>query len=212
MPIKTIARVAGCSKNTVKKALAADGPPAYVRPARGFGGGCGGAADPGVVAGDAGDAGDGNRGANRLGVFDPGAAGPRVSELRPVYLPPDPASRTSYLVREIGQCDFWFPDIKLLSGSGRPGPRPSCRDDDGDRLCPLGVGGVGAHAGLLRTCMPAGGSSCGVWAGCRGCWRGTVRARSGGGGLVNRAHGCLSGFPRRVACEGADLQAGRPGG
>ena len=35
MPIKVIARVLGCSKNTVKKALAADGPPAYCRPARG---------------------------------------------------------------------------------------------------------------------------------------------------------------------------------
>ena len=32
MPIKVIARVVGCSKNTVKKALAADGPPTY-RPA-----------------------------------------------------------------------------------------------------------------------------------------------------------------------------------
>jgi transposase len=35
MPIKVIARVLGCSKNTVKKALAADAPPAYRRPARG---------------------------------------------------------------------------------------------------------------------------------------------------------------------------------
>ena len=31
MPIKVIARVLGCSKNTVKTALAADGPPAYRR-------------------------------------------------------------------------------------------------------------------------------------------------------------------------------------
>ena len=35
MPIKVIARVLGCSKNTVKKALAADAPPAYRRPPRG---------------------------------------------------------------------------------------------------------------------------------------------------------------------------------
>ncbi len=35
MPIKAIARVVGCSKNTVKKALAADGPPAYHRLGRG---------------------------------------------------------------------------------------------------------------------------------------------------------------------------------
>jgi Helix-turn-helix domain of resolvase len=34
MPIKQIARVMGCSKNTVKRALAAEGPPRYHRPAR----------------------------------------------------------------------------------------------------------------------------------------------------------------------------------
>ena len=35
MPIKQIARVQGVSKNTVKRALAADGPPRYERAARG---------------------------------------------------------------------------------------------------------------------------------------------------------------------------------
>jgi transposase len=35
MPIKQIARVMGCSKNTVKRALAADGPPTYQRVPRG---------------------------------------------------------------------------------------------------------------------------------------------------------------------------------
>jgi transposase len=35
MPIKQIARVMGCSKNTVKRALAADGPPQYARGPRG---------------------------------------------------------------------------------------------------------------------------------------------------------------------------------
>jgi Phage integrase family/Helix-turn-helix domain of resolvase len=35
MPIKQVARVLGVSKNTVKRALAADGPPTYQRPARG---------------------------------------------------------------------------------------------------------------------------------------------------------------------------------
>jgi transposase len=35
MPIKQIARVMGCAKNTVKRALAADSPPRYVRPSRG---------------------------------------------------------------------------------------------------------------------------------------------------------------------------------
>jgi hypothetical protein len=29
MPVKAITRMMGCSKNTVKRALAADGPPTY---------------------------------------------------------------------------------------------------------------------------------------------------------------------------------------
>jgi transposase len=43
----------------------------------------------------------------------------RVAVLRPVYLPPDPASRTSYEVGEIAQCDFWFPEIELPVGFGQ---------------------------------------------------------------------------------------------
>jgi transposase len=43
----------------------------------------------------------------------------RVRELRPLYLPPDPAGRTEYVVGEIGQCDFWFPDIELPVGFGQ---------------------------------------------------------------------------------------------
>ena len=35
MPIKAIARVMGCSKNTVKAAIRAAGPPVYSRPASG---------------------------------------------------------------------------------------------------------------------------------------------------------------------------------
>jgi hypothetical protein len=82
MPIKVMARVVGCSKNTVRKALAAERPPAYRpvfeehraegvgrRAAAGVstpedwvGGGCGGAADSGVAAGLPDDAGYGDRG------------------------------------------------------------------------------------------------------------------------------------------------------
>jgi hypothetical protein len=51
----------------------------------------------------------------------------RVSELRPVYLPADPASRTTYLVGEIAQCDFWFPPIELPVGFGQTRTQPSCR-------------------------------------------------------------------------------------
>lgn len=39
--------------------------------------------------------------------------------LRPVYLPPDPASRTAYLAGGVAQCDFWFPDIELPVGFGQ---------------------------------------------------------------------------------------------
>ena len=43
----------------------------------------------------------------------------RVSELRPVYLPPDPSSRTIYEAGGLAQFDFWFPDIELPVGFGR---------------------------------------------------------------------------------------------
>jgi len=43
----------------------------------------------------------------------------RVAEWRAAYLPPDPASRTSYVAGEVAQCDFWFPPITLPVGFGR---------------------------------------------------------------------------------------------
>ena len=43
----------------------------------------------------------------------------RVAELRPAYLPPDPASRTSYQAGDIAQCDLWFPPIQLPVGFGQ---------------------------------------------------------------------------------------------
>jgi transposase len=42
-----------------------------------------------------------------------------VRELRPVYLPPDPASRAAYAAGEVAQCDLWFPDISLPVGFGQ---------------------------------------------------------------------------------------------
>ena len=50
----------------------------------------------------------------------------RVRELRPAYLPPDPASRTSYAAGEIAQCDFWFPPVTVPVGCGQV-RRRSCR-------------------------------------------------------------------------------------
>ena len=118
MPIKVIARVMGCSKNTVKAALASEGPPRYVRV------GSGSIVDeveaqirellaawptmPATVI------------AERIGWSRSiRVLSGRVAELRPVYLPPDPASRTSYVAGEIAQCDFWFPDIEIPVGFGQ---------------------------------------------------------------------------------------------
>lgn len=41
----------------------------------------------------------------------------RVRELRPVYPPPDPASRTSCVAGEIAQCDLWFHRSRCRPGS-----------------------------------------------------------------------------------------------
>jgi transposase len=118
MPIKVIARVLGCSKNTVRNALAADQPPTYRRKSRGS---VVDAVEPRirellqacptmpatVIA---------ERIEWRYSIRTLSA---RVAELRPIYLPPDPSSRTTYLAGEIAQCDFWFPPIRLPVGFGQ---------------------------------------------------------------------------------------------
>jgi transposase len=126
LPIKVIARVLGISKNTVKAALASDGPPKYERPQRGS------IVDeveprirellqtyprmPATVI------------AERIGwTRSIRVLSARVAELRPVYLPPDPASRTAYAAGEIVQCDFYSPTLRCRSGLGRTAPRPGCR-------------------------------------------------------------------------------------
>jgi transposase len=118
MPVKVIARVVGCSKNTVKSALAADQPPRYRRQPRGS------VVDaveprirellqacptmPATVI------------AERIAwPYSIRTLSTRVAELRPIYVPPDPASRTTYLAGEIAQCDFWFPPIRLPVGFGQ---------------------------------------------------------------------------------------------
>jgi transposase len=115
MPIRQIARQLGISKNTVKAKLAADLPPRYEREA------VGSVVDeveprirellrdcptmPATVI------------AERIGwTRGMTVLTARVRELRPVYLPPDPSSRTAYVAGEIAQNDFWFPDIELPVG------------------------------------------------------------------------------------------------
>jgi transposase len=118
MPIAQIARMLGCSRNTVRAALASDGPPKYERPpkvqlADGF--------EPRIrellVAWPAMPA---TVIAERIGwPYSIRTLSGRVAELRPAYLPPDPASRTAYAAGELAQCDFWFPDISLPVGFGQ---------------------------------------------------------------------------------------------
>ena len=118
VPIKVIARSLGISKNTVRKALRDEGPPSYQRAPTGS------LVDvveprirellqvtptmPATVI------------AERIG-WDHSirVLRSRVSELRPVYLPPDPASRTTYEPGELAQFDFWFPPIELPVGHGQ---------------------------------------------------------------------------------------------
>jgi transposase len=124
VPIKQIARVLGCSKNTVRRALSADGPPRYERAPRGS------VVDaveprirellqawptmPATVI------------AERIGwQHSLTVLKDRIRELRPAYLPPDPASRTAYGAGEVGQCDLWFPAITLPVGFGQT--RPAAR-------------------------------------------------------------------------------------
>jgi transposase len=118
LPIAEIARVLGISRNTVKAALASDGPPKYQRAAAGS------VVDeveprirellavyprmPATVI------------AERIGwSYSIRTLSERVRELRPVYLPPDPASRTTYVAGEVAQCDFWVPDVEVPVGYGQ---------------------------------------------------------------------------------------------
>ncbi len=43
----------------------------------------------------------------------------RVAELRPAYLPVDPASRTTHVAGAVARCDPWFPPIELPVGFGQ---------------------------------------------------------------------------------------------
>lgn len=118
MAIKAIARVLGVSRNTVRAAIASAGPPRYERKPAGS------IVDaveprirellqatptmPATVI------------AERIGwTRSIRVLSGRVAELRPVYLPVDPVSRTSYEAGQIAQCDFWFPPIHLPVGFGQ---------------------------------------------------------------------------------------------
>lgn len=123
MAIKAIARKMSVSRNAVRRALARDAPPRYVRPARGS------LVDeveprirelliscptmPATVI------------AQRIGwEHSLTVLKDRVRVLRPFYLPPDPATRTSYDPGARVQCDLWFPPVEVPLGAGQVGSPP----------------------------------------------------------------------------------------
>jgi transposase len=123
MPIKAIVRKLGVSRNAVRRALAADAPPRYQRPAKGS------IVDavepqirallaewptmPATVI------------AERVGwTRSMTVLKDRVRELRPLFVPPDPASRTAYAAGELAQCDLWFPPADVPLGCGQVGRPP----------------------------------------------------------------------------------------
>lgn len=112
VPIKEIARRLGVARNTVRTALRADGPPKYVRAARGS---VADAYEPQVRA---------------LLVQWPGMPGPVIAQkigwpysegplkkllarIRPEYVGIDPADRIVYEPGQIAQCDLWFPETPV---------------------------------------------------------------------------------------------------
>jgi transposase len=118
LPIKAIARLMDVSRNTVHTAIASDAAPKYERKPAGS------IVDaveaqireqlqldarmPATVIAE--------RIGWRRGIT---VLKERVAELRPAYLPPDPASRTTYEAGDIAQCDLWFPPIQLPVGFGQ---------------------------------------------------------------------------------------------
>jgi transposase len=123
MPIKAIVRKLGVGRNTVRRALAAEAPPQYQRPRRGS---IVDAVEPQVrqllaqwptmpatVI------------AERIGwTRSLTVLKDRVRELRPLFVPADPASRTDYRPGELAQCDLWFPAVDVPLGFGQAGRPP----------------------------------------------------------------------------------------
>jgi len=108
MAIKAIARQVGVARNTVRSALAADAPPRYQREAVGS---VLDAVEPKIRALLAATPDmPATVIAQRIG-WDRSSSilRAKVAELRPLYVPTDPADRTQYSAGEIVQCDLWFP-------------------------------------------------------------------------------------------------------
>lgn len=123
MAIKAIARRLGVSRNAVRRALARDVPPKYVRAPKGS---IVDAVEPAIR--------ELLRGtpdmpatviAERIGwTRSITVLKDRVREIRPYYLPPDPSTRTSYDPGHRAQCDLWFPPAEIPLGAGQVGTPP----------------------------------------------------------------------------------------
>ena len=126
---RAVARRLGVSRGAVARALASVGPPKYERRLTGS------AVDafepairvllaefrsmPASVI------------AERVGWSRSGSVlRSRVAELRPLFAPPDPASRTSYQPGELVQCDLWFPPVDIPLGHRQVGLLPGDRGGD----------------------------------------------------------------------------------
>ena len=179
MPIKAITRLLGVSRNTVRAALASDGPPKYERKPAGS------AVDaveprirellaayptmPATVI------------AERIG-WDRGLTilKDRVRELRPAVPAAGPGEPD-------GLCGRGARPVRLLVPAGRRAGRvragaqqpAAAGADDGERLLAVAVGGAGSLPSCRGPVRRVVAADRRPWAGSRGRWSGTARARSG---------------------------------
>lgn len=115
LSIKEITRRVGVSRNTVRSALRADGPPAYERAPKAW------AVDafepairallaehPRMPATVIAERIGWERSMTQLKL--------RVGELRRLFVPPDPVQRTEYAPGELAQWDLWFPPVDIPVG------------------------------------------------------------------------------------------------
>ncbi|MBL7489130.1 IS21 family transposase [Frankia sp. AgB1.9] len=153
VPIKEIARRLGVARNTVRKALASDGPPRYSRPARGS------VVDPfeprirallaewprmpaTVIA-------------QRIGwTYSLSPLKRRLAVIRPEYVGIDPVDRVVYEPGQVAQCDLWFPAAPVPVAAGQ------------ERVLPVLVMALGFSRFLTATMIPsrqAGDILAGMW-------------------------------------------------